>query len=742
MLPALFGLTLFLSAALLFLVQPLVGKLLLPLLGGTPAVWNTCLVFFQTLLLAGYFYAHAATDRLGVRRQAAWHLGVLLLALMLLVAAWLLTGTPVPIRASLVPVDEDYPIFPLLWLLFLAVGVPFLLLSTTGPLLQRWLAATGRDPYILYAASNAGSLLGLVAYPLLVEPTLDLTTQQTTWAIGVVGYVVLVAWCAVAAARHSPDVTVLGQPPSPLPARRIVRWLALSALTSILLNAVTAHLTTDLAPMPLLWVVPLALYLLSFILVFAYWPTTLHRFLGRVTPMLLLFLIVVLITGSAEPIVLIVALHLGVFFALMLLCHGELARDRPASTQLTAFYLYLSLGSVIGGLFCALLAPAIFHRLGVVEYPLAIVLAALVRPEQPLERPRPWDLLGPLLLGAATAALILGIPELLGPPPSPTSPDAVLDRIQRGGLMFGVPAVVGFVLVRRPVRYALVLSALLLASTLNAGASGKVLLTERNFFGTLRVTISPDGEFYRLVHGTTQHGQQRVEEQGPPKPLMYYHPTGPAGRVLEMLPPERRRRVGAVGLGCGAMAAYAQPGEDWVFWEIDPAVVRIARDSGYFTYLNRSKGNLRIELGDARRQMEREPQAAFDLLILDAFSSDAIPVHLLTREALALYLDKLTPHGVLLFHVSNRYLDLPPLLQRLADDHDPPLVARVDDDLPTESQALDGKMRSTWVLLARREEDLEPFRKGLRWQPIPRTPGPVWTDTFSNLLGVWKRGEE
>jgi hypothetical protein len=776
LLPLLFATTLFLSAALLFLVQPLVGKLLLPLLGGTPAVWNTCLVFFQGLLLAGYYYAHAATDRLGVRRQARWHLALLLLAPAALAAGWLLAGSPLPVLGRLVPVDEEFPVLPVLALLTLAVGAPVLVLATTGPLLQRWRAAAGTDPYVLYAASNAGSLVGLLAYPLAVEPTLSLTTQQHLWAAGVVVYVVLVAWCAALTASRDDPVHHSGvgggqglgdetppktpgpnpwvEPDAPLPARRVLRWLALAALSSALLNAVTAHLTTDLAPMPLLWVVPLALYLVSFILVFARWPERLHWLVGRVAPMLLLFLVVVLVTDAREPLALVLGLHLGVFFVLTLLCHGELARDRPPPTQLTAFYLYLSLGGVLGGLFTALVAPVVFHRVGVVEYPLALVLAALVRPG-PLpgawgrnapkadERPRPADVVAPLLLGLATVGLILGVPRLLGPPPAPSSPDAVVDRLLRGGLMFGVPAVLAFTLVRRPARYALALAALLLASALYPGPHGRALYTERNFFGTLRVTRSPDGQFYRLVHGTTQHGQQRIDDTAdPPKPLMYYHPTGPAGRVLDRLLAGRRRRVGAVGLGCGAMASYARPGEEWVFWEIDPAVVRVARDTGYFTYLDRCKGDLRIVLGDARRQLEREPGGRFDLLILDAFSSDAIPVHLLTREALALYLDKLAPNGLLLFHVSNRYLDLPPLLARLAEAHDPPLAARVDDDSPTSAQEADGKMRSVWVLLARSDDDLREACKDIHWQPIPARPGPVWTDTFSNLLGVWKSAEE
>lgn len=752
MVTALFGLTLFVSAFLLFMVQPLVGKLLLPLLGGTPAVWNTCLVFFQGLLLGGYLYAHLTTLRLGTLRQTRLHLVILLLPLVALAWGWYATGSPVPIVESLIPVDSDYPVGPLLLLLLLAVGSPFLVLATTGPLLQRWLVATEgvkRDPYVLYAASNAGSLLGLCAYPLLVEPTLSLTTQQLVWALGVVVYTGLVTVCAIltwrggASPLSSQSLTPAetGEREPPLPTKRVVRWLALAALSSALLTAVTTHLTTDLAPMPLLWVIPLGLYLFSFILVFARWPMWLHRFIGRIMPMLLVFLVVVLTTRATEPLPLVVGVHLGVFFVVLLVCHGELALDRPTSEHLTAFYLYLSLGSVLGSLACALFAPILFQRLGVIEYPLLVIFAALLRPGEPLERPTRVDVLAVVLVGLLAGALVLGVPRVFGPPPPAGSPDAITDWPLRAGIMFGAPAVVAFALVRRPVRYALVLTALLLASALDPGPSGRALYTERNFFGTLRVTRSADGNFVRLVHGTTQHGQQN-HANDPPTPLMYYHPTGPAGRVLGMLPLDKRQRVGLVGLGCGAMAAFARPNEEWIFYEIDPAVIRIAQNVRFFTYLDRCKGNYRIVPGDARRQLEREPDSSFDVLVLDAFSSDAIPVHLLTREAMAVYLRKLRPGGLLLFHVSNRYLDLPPLLERLARDHDPPLVARVDFNVPTRDQEEEGKMRSTWVLLARTKADLAPFRKDLNWQPIQKEDGPVWTDTFSNLIGVWKLPEE
>jgi SAM-dependent methyltransferase len=768
LLPTLFALTLFLSAALLFVVQPMAGKVLLPLAGGTPAVWTTCLVFFQAALLSGYLYAHRLTAA-PPRRQVGLHLAVAVLGIAAVV---LLRPDP-----EWVPEDSDYPVLGLAAFLAALVGVPFFVLSTTAPLLQRWFAATGhraaRDPYFLYAASNAGSLLGLLGYPFLVEPNLSLGEQRAAWAVGFAAFAGLMAACGAVVWRSllpsprggvgpgvrgqaptSPEAEPLTPDPSPPrgegdrnPTRlRVLKWVALAALPSSLLMGVTTHLTTDVAPVPLLWVVPLALYLLSFVVVFAGWPQAARRVIGRVAPALLIFLAVALLTAATEPITLIAGVHLAAFFGIALLCHGELAHDRPAREYLTTFYLAMSAGGVLGGLFNALVAPVVFSHLGLVEYPLAVVLAGLVRPVRggslaPLLL-RPWDVMLVLAFLVIAAALVLTVPLFVPTPTDPDSPDALTVRLIRGGLMFGLPAVVAFALVRSPARFALCLAALLFAGRLDAGPHGETLLVERNFFGTLRVTRSADGKFVRLVHGTTQHGAQRADESGPPRPLMYYHRNGPVGRLFATLPAERKRRVAVVGLGCGAMAAYAEPGQEWTFYEIDPAVVRIAEDPAYFTFLSECRVTPRVVLGDARRQLANEPDGHFDLIALDAFSSDAIPVHLLTTDALALYARKLAPGGVLAFHLSNRYLDLPPLVARLGAAHDPPFAAKVDRDMPSDRDREDGKFPSVWAVLARNPADLGGVAKDPHWQAERPRPGPVWRDDFSNLLAVWKQDEE
>ncbi len=770
MLPVLYAITLFVGAALLFLVQPLVGKLLLPLVGGTPGVWNTCMVFFQTVLLGGYLYAHRSFRQLGIRRQALVHLALLAIVLFAFKAAVAATGSPVPVFTSLLPDDQDYPIFGLVALLSVAVGVPFFVLSTTSPVVQRWFATTGhpsaRDPYFLYAASNAGSLLGLLGYPLLLEPELTLAAQQWVFAAGVGLYLCLVVACAMTVLRGQPEAakddaadgatdtspdtagTVIAPafdlPAAPPRPARVARWVFLAALPSSLLLGVTTHVSTDLAPVPLLWVVPLALYLLSFILVFARWPDATHRAVGRITPVFLLFTVLTLLLSAAEPFGLVAALHLGAFFGVCLICHGELARDRPPPEFLTAFYFWMSLGGVLGGMFNALVSPIIFHRLGMVEYPLVLVLAAAVRPrdDETLQdgRLRPGDVALVFGLLAITIILVLAAPRFVAMPAEPDDPDAMSARLLRGGLMFGIPAAAAFALVRRPARYSLCLAALFIAGMFDPGQLGQTLHMERNFFGVVRVTRSPDGKFIRLIHGTTMHGQERADEPGRPHPLTYYHEKGPVGSIFAGLPPENIRRVGVIGLGTGAVAYFAKPGQSWTFFEIDPAVVRIARDPTYFRFLSTCEADsCEVVLGDARRQIARVPDGSFDLIILDGFCSDAIPVHLLTREALRLYFQKLSPHGVLSVHISNIHLDLPPLVARLAADHDPPLVVRYCFDASSEASRKKGRADSHWMVVARNEADLGKLAHSPLWDRVPVVPGPVWRDDFANLLSVWKK---
>ncbi|MCE9564380.1 MAG: fused MFS/spermidine synthase [Planctomycetes bacterium] len=764
MLPVLYAITLFTGAATLLLVQPLVGKLLLPLVGGSPGVWNTCMVFFQAVLLAGYLYAHRATNKLGVRRQALFHIVVLATVLVTFKAAVAATGSPVPVITSLLPDDQDYPIFGLVALLSVAVGIPFFVLSTSSPLLQRWFAATGhpsaRDPYFLYAASNAGSLVGLLGYPLLIEPRLTLAEQQWLFADAVMLYAGLVVVCVFTMIRHAKAGTTEAQSEvkaelhlshSPIRASRVARWVFLAALPSSLMLGVTTHVSTNLAPVPLLWVVPLALYLVSFILVFARWPDSVHHAVGQLTPLLLLFVALSLLVDASEPFALIGVLHMGAFFGVCLVCHGELAKDRPPAEHLTVFYFWLSLGGVIGGLLNGLVAPLLFHRIGMIEYPLAIVLAAAVRPrsaEPGAEPPlRTADVLLVFVLLAISVALVWLVPRYVVSPLEPDEPEPWPAKLLRGGLMFGLPAVAVAALLRRPARYALCLGALFLAGAFDIGRLGETLHMERNFYGVVRVSRSPDGKFIRLIHGTTIHGQQRCDEADCPKPMTYYSESGPIGRLFQDLSKRKTKlhRVAVVGLGTGTVSYYAEAGQEWTFFEIDPAVARIAQNPEYFGFLRCCKERgvkYDIVLGDARRKLTKVPDASFDLIILDGFCSDAMPVHLLTREAFAMYFQKLTPTGVLAVNVTNPHLDLPPLVARTAGSFDSSLTVLEYHDRPGERDRKLGSIESQWMIMARSDPARDPVLfDPYWWRRTTIADGPIWRDDFANLLAVWKKSE-
>jgi hypothetical protein len=789
--PLLFALTLLVGASLLFSVQPMVAKMVLPLLGGAPAVWNACMVFFQAALLAGYSYAHATASWPGVRRQAVLHVGLLLVPLALLPF-----GIAEDAARSLGP--EANPSVWLLGLLTTTVGLPFFVVAATAPLLQRWFSRTGHasaaDPYFLYAASNLGSMLALLAYPLVLEPTLRLSQQSRLWTAGYGVLVVLTLACATAVWRSRGPAARADDGPGGdasgvdrVGLGRRVRWVLLAFVPSSLMLGVTTYLTTDIVAIPLLWVIPLALYLLTFIVAFARRPPLPHAWMLRALPMAVVLLTLVLCVGGPHPAW--IPFHLVAFFVIALVCHGELARDRPPARALTGFYLALSLGGVLGGLFNALVAPLVFDRIA--EYPLVLVLACLVRldlkgisrknhhtslkvrveesdplapvlggegwgeggrgtppgspspsPPAPLPEgargeklPPPtkalaWDLLLPLALGVVMIGLIGWVRSHPGWP-----------HVKQGGLfVYAVAAFLSFTFMDRPVRFALGIAAVLAARGLAPGEDGRLLHQERSFFGVLRVTQSDDGRYHQLVHGSTVHGQQSLDPGHRREPLSYYHRTGPIGQVFEVFHRRpARRSVAVVGLGAGTLAAYAEPDQRWTFYEIDPAVVRIARDPGYFTFLpDCHAASLAVVLGDARLRLRDAPAHGYGLIVLDAFSSDAIPLHLVTREALALYRARLADGGLIAFHISNRFLDFSPVLATLAHDAGWICRVRADVDLtPAEVQA--GKHGSVWAVLAAHAEDFGVLAEDSRWQAPSLHPGAaVWTDDFSNVVGQWK----
>ncbi|HEX3150266.1 MAG TPA: fused MFS/spermidine synthase [Gemmataceae bacterium] len=775
----LYALTLLVGALLLFAVQPMVGRMLLPALGGSPAVWNTCLVFFQGVLLLGYLYAHLLTRHLSIRKQAMLHLTLLAVVFVALpIAVW--GGAP----------SEEAPALWLLATLTATVGLPFFALSTTSPLLQRWFSATrsrrARDPYFLSVASNVGCLAALIAYPIVIEPMLGLMEQANWWRWGYVGYVGLVTLCALAIRRRTgePGASATGvergqSPPVANVPDSPLRWLVLAFIPASLLTGVTQAITTDVAPMPLLWVVPLGLYLVTFIIAFT--PRTRLPF-GIMVRMLAVAAIafsLTLLSGATEPWGAVLGVHLVTFFLAALVCHGRLAATRPGVERLTSFYMWMSLGGVLGGAFNALVAPIIFHRLGFVEYPVVVLVACLVRGRATPQAA--WrDVVGPVMLGLGVVSLVLlaqldvavkwahDLSESTGLP---------ADMIRAAGC-YGIPLLAAYTFVERPLRFALGLGALFLAGVVDPGPQGRPLHVERNFLGVVKITTSLDGQFTRMVHGSTIHGQQRNNPRpqyvaafalpvGATSPLnelsilaatdgrwddrhrpsTYYYPTGPAGMTFRLVVDlwQGPRRVGAVGLGTGALASYARPNHDWTFFELDPAVERLARDERYFTYLRDSSArSMNVVIGDARLRLAAEPDGSFDLLVLDAFSSDAIPIHLLTVEAFAMYERKLAPGGVILLHLSNNHLDLPPVVARVAVSMTKSLVVREYADLDvSERDGDDGKLPSVWMIAGRRLEDLGPLGKpNPGFVPVRPWYAPPWTDDRADLLRALKRGDE
>ncbi len=735
---ALFSATLFLSAALTFLVQPMFAKFILPLFGSTPAVWNTSMLFFQTTLLAGYLYAHASTRRLGVRRQAAVHLGVLLVPLLVL---------PLAVPDGWIPPVDSNPVPWLLGLLAVAVGLPFFVVSTTAPLLQRWLAATDHpaaaDPYFLYRASNLGSVLGLLAYPVAVEPSLRLAEQGRLWSGGYALLVVLVLACAVVVWRTpgskaaggdenalaiDPDGASLAASPAaaapPTLARRL-RWVGLAFVPSSLMLGVTTTITTDIAPVPLLWALPLSLYLVSFILVFAPGARSerLWRAMVFALPGVVLVISVILLLDVGGSLWLS-PIHLVGFFVIAVVCHGRLARDRPPARWLTEFYLLISLGGALGGVFNAIVAPALFHSLA--EYPIVLVLAAMCLPERPPRFPpgpytRRLDLALPLAIGAivALAIALIGLAEGEGQPYA---------RM----FVVGLAAGIAYNLVRRPLRFGLSLGAIVLAATLVSGTDVRELHRERSFFGVYRVTASQGGDLHRLIHGTTTHGAQDFSRQR--TPLSYYHRGSPIGQLLGALPPGRTARAAIIGLGTGSIACYSKPGERWTFYEIDPAIERIARDPRLFTYLSVCAGRFDVVLGDARLRLADAADRGYGLIMADAFSSDAVPVHLITREALELYRSKLREDGIIAFNISNIYLDLETVLGNLAHDARMACVAQADTKSSKDMDPATDS--STWVVMAGHARDLRAVAPDRQWHDCRRSGTAPWSDDYSNLLGA------
>lgn len=732
-----FGAALLLSALLVFAAQPMVGKLVLPLFGGSPSVWNTCMVFFQAMLLAGYGYAHLSTRLLQPRVQRILHLVLLVLCGVVL---------PMGIPTGWQPSSTVSAPLALLGLLTLVGGLPFFAVTTTAPLLQHWFGQSShraaREPYFLYAISNAGSMLALLGYPFAIEPLLGLKAQGHWWAVAYAGLVLLIATCAwLTRESQMSDAAIPTSPNSAtvVTSRQRLVWVVLSLVPSSWLLSTTTRLTTDFAPIPLLWVVPLALYLLTFILVFARRQLVSHEVICRVFPFSLVLLVGAL-AGSEEWFTGGI-INGAVFFVGTWFCHGELARRRPAAEHLTEFYLLMSVGGVLGGMFNSLLAPLIFPVL--LEFPIAATAAGMCIALSSKAGNWPRDLLHWGLTIAVVVALVSGTKLL----PIYTDPDLLPVVLIASGV--ALLLAIGM----RPILLSLTTGAIIMWAQFHVWPTTSVIHRARSFFGIHRVELDLDvpdprtkrilPKYRRLVHGTTQHGIQSIEAYRACEPLAYYHKTGPLGDVLGGRNSDQQH-VAVIGLGAGATACYASPQRRFTFYEVDPVVAQLAQEPMYFSFLSAcGRDNCEVVIGDGRLQIEKANDQQFDMILLDAFSSDAVPTHLLTREALALYLKKMKPNGLLVFHVSNRFLDLSQVLAGLADDAK--LSGIFLNDSPTTDPEFDawlaaGKADSSYVVLSPQASMLERFtERGGRWKTLRSRGKPlIWTDDYSNLLSILK----
>jgi hypothetical protein len=716
-----FSFTLFLSAILVFSVQFMLGKMLLPLLGGAPAVWNTCLVFFQGALLLGYVYAHLQARMLILRKQLVSHL-ILLTASLVFLPVGLLGGWNPPI--------EGNPVAWLLVMLSVSVGLPFVLVSATAPLLQSWYALSGamdsNDPYFLYVASNLGSLVGLLGYPLVLEPYLTLHQQSWAWSAGFSALLICIG--SIAALMWNRQID--SAPAEPHPFENVstlgrLHWLMLAAVPSSLMQSVTTYVTRDIAAVPLLWVVPLAIYIVSFVLVFSRRKIVPHSLMVFLNPISLLGLTVIIFWHFEGNFALLLALNLWVLFNTSMVCHGELVRLRPSTRRLTEFYLWLSLGGVIGGIFNALIAPLVFTQLA--EFWITIVLAALLTPtgiSSDVER-KSWPL--------DVAYLTLFCLILLGG-------IWVWQTLQEKQIAYTyrvdiavVAALFVYAFHKRPGRFGIALGVFLASGLIFEPLLAERLYQSRNFFGVLKVTQKPG--FRILTNGTTVHGMQSSLPAQRREPVSYFHRSGPLGDVFEtMQRASNGRHIGVIGLGTGAIACYTTPEDHLIFYEIDPDVKRVAENPKLFTYLTDCQAKVDIVLGDGRLSLTKAKDGYFDLIVIDAFTSDSIPMHLLTREAIDLYLSKLAPHGRIAFHVSNKFVSLVPVLEAVSLDTNLVGVQRRHGKLTQEELEL-GAIGSTWVVLARKRNDLVSISGNSNWVSIESgiEPPRAWTDDYSNL---------
>lgn len=716
----LFVATILVGSFLLFLVQPMVARMALPRLGGAPNVWNSAMLVYQALLLAGYAYAHVL-GRLPLRRQAMIHVALLVLAALTL-----------PVGLAPLPAIPGLP--EALWvplLLALSIGPVFFVVSAQAPLMQRWFAADPRagQPWALYAASNLGSFTGLLAYPLLAEPLLSLRAQSLAWSAGFAALVVLVICAALSRRTLSAAPAVAATEESaPIPGRTIALWLLLSAVPSGLMLSTTTHLTTDIFAMPLIWVIPLGLYLLSFVLAFADRRGAVGA-VSRVAPVVVLFAGSYAMLSNGSGTLWAAGAACLLLFCVAVALHGRLYDLRPGPAQLTRFYLTMSAGGALGGVFTALVAPLVFDWAW--EHPVLVLAAALLMPLEPPLRWRDSDGIEPGMARLALAFLLAFAAFLSWQMTDyALQPDSGLRTIIMTIFLVGT----GIMLMPWRLAFAAVLAMAMVAQggvwTIRATLMGE---RTRSYFGIYTLRDDTDEHMRTLAHGTTLHGMQSLDPAHSREALTYYGPTSGVGLALKAAPviEGAQARVGVVGLGTGSLACRSQAGQRWTFFEIDPVVLDFSRQ-GRFTFLKQCAPDARVILGDARLELADLPAASFDVLVIDAFSSDAIPMHLLTREAMQVYLRALSPRGLLLLHISNRYIDLAPVIGSTVQASGLAALSRLDFPEDTTRYT-----PSRWIALSRDPAVLSALARADRdspWSALKERAAGPWTDDHASIL--------
>lgn len=738
----LFTLAIFVSAALLFFVQPMFAKMVLPKLGGTPAVWSVAMVFFQTVLLAGYAYAHFLTRNLQGRQAVMIHIAVMAAAILFL---------PLGIASGWTKPPASGEAFWLLGLFAVSIGLPFFALSANGPLLQAWFARTAhpaaKDPYFLYAASNVGSFLALLAYPFAVEPLTRLQQQTFGWSAGFVLLIVLIAGCGyliwntkdLKAAKASEGETA-GKPTW----SEAAVWVALAAIPSGLLIAVTSHISTDVAAVPFLWVVPLALYLLTYVLVFSRFAAYVHQAAVILQPLFIAALIASQVFEGFDSIFWILTIHIAAFFFTALVCHGELARLRPAPAYLTEFYMWMSAGGMIGGIAAALVAPQIFNW--VAEYPILIVLALLCRPGWIWPTGRYATVFFWLALAIVAAAALAPAFGYRVPLLSDLAPGTYTYMKWVIGALLVASILISF----DSVKYAYIIALCFLTIKAYENIDSRTRHTLRSFFGVHKVTDSYDSRFRVLLHGTTIHGAQRMMTNdfkpysGRPELTTYYYKSAAIAQAVAQARLNKNGPINyaVVGLGTGTLACHKQEKDSVTYYEIDPTTIEIATNpSRYgFSFLQQCAPDAKIVLGDARLTIADAPDGSYDFIVIDAFSSDAIPIHLMTKEAVEIYKRKLAPRGVLVMHISNRHLELASVVAGIAAANGMVVRTHNTTEGDTEVSDEDYKFSGTVSAIVNKPEDFGALDEARHWNDENVDPQQwVWTDDYSNVLGAMLR---